>query len=69
MTNIKFPEKVSQKFASCQCTDYARVSCMYIAGAGEARVARVAFAVREAVCSIFLWIAYNVELITLLCPQ
>ena len=39
-------------FTSCQCTDYARASYMYIAGAGEVRVARVAFAVREAVCSI-----------------
>jgi len=39
-------------FASRQCTDYARASYMYIAGSGEVRVACVAFAVREAVCSI-----------------
>jgi len=36
-------------FASCQCTDYACVSDIYIymryAGAGEAHVARVTFAV------------------------
>jgi len=58
MTNIKFPERVSQKllgicmriFASRQCTDYARASYMYIAGAGEVRVARVAFAVRKRSC-------------------
>jgi len=38
-------------FASHQCTDYARAS--YV-GAGEARVARVTFAVGEASCLVFV---------------
>ena len=38
-------------FASRQCADYARAS---YAGAGEARVARVTFAVGEASCLVFV---------------
>jgi len=38
-------------FASRQCADYARTS---YAGAGEARVALVTFAVGEASCLVFV---------------
>ena len=38
-------------FASHQCADYARAS---YAGAGEARMARVTFAVGEASCLVFV---------------
>jgi len=40
-------------FASRQCADYARARASY-AGAGEARVARVTFAVGEASCLVFV---------------
>ena len=38
-------------FASRQCADYAHTSYVYV-GAGEVRVARVTFAIREAVCTV-----------------
>jgi len=43
--------------ASCQCTDYVRVS---YAGANEARVERVTFAVGEAVWCLPRWPRHTV---------